>query len=58
MSQSSKLPYRWVNDGCEPYTKKHASKLRRARGNKWLTKEFGRKVIRNDGTERDRRVDE
>ncbi len=58
MGQSSKLPYRWVNDGCEPYTKKRASKLRRARGNKWLTKEFDRKVIRNDGTERDRRVDE
>lgn len=43
--QSSKPKLRWVNDTWEPYTKLQASKLRRARGNRWCPHD--KKIIRD-----------
>lgn len=42
--QSNKIKFRWVNDTWEPYTKRQASKLRRARGNRWCPHD--KKIIR------------
>ena len=42
--QANKLKFRWVNDTWEPYTKRQASKLRRARGNRWCPHD--KKIIR------------
>lgn len=42
--QSNKIKFRWVNDTWEPYTKRQASKLRRAHGNRW--RPHDKKIIR------------
>lgn len=42
--QISRPKLRWVNDTWEPYTKRQASKLRRARGNRWCPHD--KKIIR------------